>query len=238
MYKATYHISADRYNLNEIKAEIKNGVLKVEVPKVKNDHKGSESAGGSESGGTSGRFFVGIYICIDVHGVLVGFLEGYQTGVGIAEFMATFLFFYITILTVMGVARAPNNCASVGIQWIAWDFGGMIFALIYCIAAPLDLGVSDPVDLSGGDPLETYLAHCGYDLKLDESTHEQISSLLDSAPWSTIDEWISNGEPLHPFALSPLPITIELPNCESKPLSPNPSVELLGPVEVSGHFYT
>lgn len=47
MYKATYHISADRYNLNKIKAEIKNGVLKVEVPKVKNGHKGSESGGES-----------------------------------------------------------------------------------------------------------------------------------------------------------------------------------------------
>ncbi|XP_058205854.1 heat shock 22 kDa protein, mitochondrial-like [Rhododendron vialii] len=47
MYKATYHISADSYNLNKIKAEIKNGVLKVEVPKVKNGHKGSESGGES-----------------------------------------------------------------------------------------------------------------------------------------------------------------------------------------------
>ncbi|MBO8589748.1 aquaporin, partial [Staphylococcus aureus] len=53
---------------------------------------------------------------------------------GIAEFMATFLFLYITILTVMGVKRAPNMCASVGIQGIAWAFGGMIFALVYCTA--------------------------------------------------------------------------------------------------------
>ncbi|KAK6137474.1 hypothetical protein DH2020_028779 [Rehmannia glutinosa] len=53
---------------------------------------------------------------------------------GIAEFMATFLFLYITILTVMGVGRAPNKCASVGIQGIAWAFGGMIFALVYCTA--------------------------------------------------------------------------------------------------------
>nr|CAA04652.1 major intrinsic protein PIPa2 [Craterostigma plantagineum] len=53
---------------------------------------------------------------------------------GIAEFMATFLFLYITILTVMGVNRAPNKCASVGIQGIAWAFGGMIFALVYCTA--------------------------------------------------------------------------------------------------------
>uniref|UniRef100_A0A5B7AEK1 Putative Plasma membrane intrinsic protein 1B n=1 Tax=Davidia involucrata TaxID=16924 RepID=A0A5B7AEK1_DAVIN len=48
--------------------------------------------------------------------------------------MATFLFLYITILTVMGVNRAPNKCASVGIQGIAWSFGGMIFALVYCTA--------------------------------------------------------------------------------------------------------
>lgn len=53
---------------------------------------------------------------------------------GIAEFMATFLFLYITVLTVMGVSRAPNKCQSVGIQGIAWAFGGMIFALVYCTA--------------------------------------------------------------------------------------------------------
>lgn len=53
---------------------------------------------------------------------------------GIAEFVATFLFLYITILTVMGVKRSPNMCASVGIQGIAWAFGGMIFALVYCTA--------------------------------------------------------------------------------------------------------
>jgi len=53
---------------------------------------------------------------------------------GIAEFVATFLFLYITVLTVMGVNRAPNKCSSVGIQGIAWAFGGMIFALVYCTA--------------------------------------------------------------------------------------------------------
>jgi len=37
-------------------------------------------------------------------------------------------------LTVMGVKRSPNMCASVGIQGIAWAFGGMIFALVYCTA--------------------------------------------------------------------------------------------------------
>ncbi|XP_043698513.1 aquaporin PIP1-1-like, partial [Telopea speciosissima] len=53
---------------------------------------------------------------------------------GIAEVMATFLFLYITILIVMGVKRAPNMCASVGIQGITWAFGGMIFALVYYTA--------------------------------------------------------------------------------------------------------
>ena len=53
---------------------------------------------------------------------------------GIAEFIATFLFLYVTVLTVMGVSNAPNKCASVGIQGIAWAFGGMIFALVYCTA--------------------------------------------------------------------------------------------------------
>lgn len=53
---------------------------------------------------------------------------------GIAEFIATLLFLYISVLTVMGVQRAPSKCASVGIQGIAWAFGGMIFALVYCTA--------------------------------------------------------------------------------------------------------
>ncbi|XP_023539371.1 aquaporin PIP1-2-like [Cucurbita pepo subsp. pepo] len=53
---------------------------------------------------------------------------------GIAEFVATFLFLYVTILTVMGVAKSPNKCNTVGVQGIAWAFGGMIFALVYCTA--------------------------------------------------------------------------------------------------------
>nr|CAD1821007.1 unnamed protein product [Ananas comosus var. bracteatus] len=53
---------------------------------------------------------------------------------GIAEFMATFLFLYITVLTVMGVNNSPSKCSTVGIQGIAWAFGGMIFALVYCTA--------------------------------------------------------------------------------------------------------
>ncbi|MFS7914171.1 putative major intrinsic protein [Helianthus anomalus] len=53
---------------------------------------------------------------------------------GIAEFVATFLFLYISVLTVMGVVKSPTKCGTVGIQGIAWAFGGMIFALVYCTA--------------------------------------------------------------------------------------------------------
>jgi len=53
---------------------------------------------------------------------------------GIAEFVATFLLLYISILTVMGVSKSGSKCGTVGIQGIAWSFGGMIFALVYCTA--------------------------------------------------------------------------------------------------------
>ncbi|XAR69090.1 hypothetical protein NMG60_11000555 [Bertholletia excelsa] len=58
----------------------------------------------------------------------------------IAEFVATLLFLYITVLTVIGYKSqtdAANNgseCGGVGILGIAWAFGGMIFILVYCTA--------------------------------------------------------------------------------------------------------
>ncbi|GLT89771.1 hypothetical protein SLE2022_077420 [Rubroshorea leprosula] len=56
----------------------------------------------------------------------------------IAEFIATLLFLYITVLTVIGyksqVDTSPDKCTGVGILGIAWAFGGMIFILVYCTA--------------------------------------------------------------------------------------------------------
>ncbi|KAM7496733.1 hypothetical protein LguiA_021147 [Lonicera macranthoides] len=58
----------------------------------------------------------------------------------IAEFIATLLFLYVTILTVIGYkaqtdpTKNPDVCAGVGILGIAWSFGGMIFVLVYCTA--------------------------------------------------------------------------------------------------------
>ncbi|KNA13853.1 hypothetical protein SOVF_112800 [Spinacia oleracea] len=54
----------------------------------------------------------------------------------IAEFIATMLFLYITVLTVIGhkSQNATDQCGGVGILGIAWAFGGMIFVLVYCTA--------------------------------------------------------------------------------------------------------
>ncbi|KVI09778.1 Aquaporin-like protein [Cynara cardunculus var. scolymus] len=58
----------------------------------------------------------------------------------IAEFVATLLFLYITVLTVIGYkaqtdpAKNLDQCGGVGILGIAWAFGGMIFVLVYCTA--------------------------------------------------------------------------------------------------------
>jgi len=60
----------------------------------------------------------------------------------IAEFVATLLFLYITVATVIGykhqsdpaVNTTDAACSGVGILGIAWAFGGMIFVLVYCTA--------------------------------------------------------------------------------------------------------
>ncbi|GER51078.1 plasma membrane intrinsic protein PIP2.1 [Striga asiatica] len=55
----------------------------------------------------------------------------------IAEFIATLLFLYVTVLTVIGYNHQTNAgdlCGGVGILGIAWAFGGMIFILVYCTA--------------------------------------------------------------------------------------------------------
>uniref|UniRef100_A0A0C9RTX2 TSA: Wollemia nobilis Ref_Wollemi_Transcript_13309_2138 transcribed RNA sequence n=1 Tax=Wollemia nobilis TaxID=56998 RepID=A0A0C9RTX2_9CONI len=52
----------------------------------------------------------------------------------IAEFIATLLFLYITVATVIGHKRNSDGCGSVGLLGIAWSFGGMIFVLVYCTA--------------------------------------------------------------------------------------------------------
>ncbi|MQL90482.1 hypothetical protein Taro_023076 [Colocasia esculenta] len=52
----------------------------------------------------------------------------------IAEFVATLLFLYVTVATVIGHKKQGDPCAGVGLLGIAWAFGGMIFILVYCTA--------------------------------------------------------------------------------------------------------
>ncbi|RCV42475.1 hypothetical protein SEVIR_9G218600v4 [Setaria viridis] len=56
----------------------------------------------------------------------------------IAEFVATLLFLYLTVATVIGYKRQAESdasgCGGVGVLGIAWAFGGMIFLLVYCAA--------------------------------------------------------------------------------------------------------
>ncbi|XAR72689.1 hypothetical protein NMG60_11019416 [Bertholletia excelsa] len=52
----------------------------------------------------------------------------------IAEFIATLLFLYVTVATVIGHKKQTGACDGVGLLGIAWSFGGMIFVLVYCTA--------------------------------------------------------------------------------------------------------
>lgn len=52
----------------------------------------------------------------------------------IAEFIATLLFLYVTVATVIGHKKNQDACGGVGLLGIAWAFGGMIFILVYCTA--------------------------------------------------------------------------------------------------------
>lgn len=52
----------------------------------------------------------------------------------IAEFVATLLFLYITIATVIGYKKQADPCDTVGLLGVAWAFGGTIFILVYSTA--------------------------------------------------------------------------------------------------------
>ncbi|KAH7577943.1 hypothetical protein JRO89_XS01G0318900 [Xanthoceras sorbifolium] len=58
---------------------------------------------------------------------------------GIVEFVATFLYLYISLLTIMAVKKSTDYgdilCSPECLQAIAWASGGTIFALVYCFSA-------------------------------------------------------------------------------------------------------
>lgn len=50
----------------------------------------------------------------------------------IAEFMATLMFLYFGLSTVIGAGREAADSGGIGMVGISWAFGGMIFVLVYC----------------------------------------------------------------------------------------------------------
>ncbi|CAA6673514.1 unnamed protein product [Spirodela intermedia] len=52
----------------------------------------------------------------------------------IAEFIATLLFLYVLVATIIGHKKQVVACGGVGLLGIAWAAGGMIFVLVYCTA--------------------------------------------------------------------------------------------------------
>jgi hypothetical protein len=88
----------------------------------------------------------------------------------IVEFVATLLFVYVGVSTVIGAAAAASSNevvdrgGAVGLLGIAWAFGGMIFVLVYCTA-----GISGKPSSSIPQPiLHKYLTgnSCSYESSL------------------------------------------------------------------------
>ncbi|XP_039010311.1 aquaporin PIP2-7-like [Hibiscus syriacus] len=52
----------------------------------------------------------------------------------LAEFVATLLFLYVLVATVIGYKRQTSPSDGVGTLGISWVVGGMIFVLVYCTA--------------------------------------------------------------------------------------------------------
>jgi aquaporin PIP len=52
----------------------------------------------------------------------------------VAEFIATLIFLYVSIATVIGSSQQASTkaCTGVGTLGVAWSFGATIFILVYC----------------------------------------------------------------------------------------------------------
>lgn len=89
----------------------------------------------------------------------------------IAEFTATLLFLYVTVLTVIGYKSQSNGLADagngVGFHGIAWAFGGMIFVLVYCTAGISGVGAFHVYFFLRYNfpPARPCLLHCSYVLE-------------------------------------------------------------------------
>jgi aquaporin PIP len=94
----------------------------------------------------------------------------------ITEFVATLLFLYVTVATVIGYSHQSDpkvfpdsQCGGVGVLGIAWAFGGMIFVLVYCTAG-----------ISGGhiNPAVTFGLLVGRKLPLIRALFYMVAQML------------------------------------------------------------
>ena len=63
----------------------------------------------------------------------------------IAEFIATLIFLYVSIATVIGYKNA-EACKGVGALGVAWSFGATIFILVYCTSGISGMHTRDEED--------------------------------------------------------------------------------------------
>ena len=120
----------------------------------------------------------------------------------IAEFIATLLFLYITVATVIGykhqtdaAASGPDAaCGGVGVLGIAWAFGGMIFILVYCTAGVSGGHINPAVTLG--------LAVTGR-VTLFRSALYIAAQLMGSALACLLLAFLTGGAPTPVHALAP-----------------------------------
>ncbi|PPD69401.1 hypothetical protein GOBAR_DD33728 [Gossypium barbadense] len=110
----------------------------------------------------------------------------------IAEFIATLLFLYVTVLTVIGYKVQTDplkntvdpDCGGVGILGIAWAFGGMIFILVYCTAG-----------ISGGhiNPAVTFGLFLGRKVSLVRAVMYMVAQCLGAICGCGLVKWFQKS---------------------------------------------
>ncbi|KAG6486612.1 hypothetical protein ZIOFF_055190 [Zingiber officinale] len=97
---------------------------------------------------------------------------------GIAQFMAIFLFLYITILTVTGMVGSSSRWSTV------WALGGVIFALAYCTG-----GVSD----GHINPAVTFGLFLARKLSLARALFYMVMQCLGAICGAGTVKWLQKG---------------------------------------------
>lgn len=107
----------------------------------------------------------------------------------IAEFIATLLFLYVSLTTLMGTTRIFGG--SVGLIETAWAFGGMIFILVYCTAG-----------ISGGhiNPAVTFGLFLAQQVTLPRASAYIVAQCLGAIVGAAIARGVQEGGEYRSFA--------------------------------------